>query len=137
MLEGVTPSRHVVVSLETLRENVLVGKVGDDRLLQSAEFYLAVSGEMSEEQVREMVPRRIKVGASTDLDLIITTAMPGVRLYHTPRPPTSLPMKQGCQYFRLENKGDFWDSILRSHTISLYIPTDLKGLKYEVFGVKE
>ncbi|HET6371354.1 MAG TPA: type VI secretion system baseplate subunit TssK, partial [Nitrospiria bacterium] len=80
MVEGVTPIRHTVIPLEKSRENTLVGRISDDRLLGASQLYLSVSGEMSEDQIREWVPRRVKVGSSGDLEVIIATAMPGIRL---------------------------------------------------------
>jgi type VI secretion system protein ImpJ len=137
MVEGVTPVRHIVIPLEKSRENTLVGRIADDRLLGGSQLYLAVSGEMSEEQIREWIPRRIKVGSSNDLEVIIASAMPGVRLSHVPRPPAALSPKVGHQYFRLENQGEFWDSICRSRSIALYLPADMKELRIELLAVKE
>jgi type VI secretion system protein ImpJ len=136
ILEMATPVRHATIPLEVSRENVWVGRVSDERLLTAAQFYV-IAGELPEEQLKDAVPRRIKVGALTDVDLIVTAAMPGVRLYHTPRPPGGVPIRPGYQCFRLENHGDFWDSICRSRSIAFYVPADLRGVRLELIAVKE
>jgi type VI secretion system protein ImpJ len=137
VVESVTPTQYISIPLVTSRENIWSGRVSDERLFVTSRFYLVAAGDLPEEQIQELIPRRIKVGSINEMDLIVSTAMPGVRLYHTPRPPTSIPVKAGHHYFRLENQGEFWDSICRSHTVGFYVPTDLKGLRFELLAVKE
>ncbi|MBI3596644.1 MAG: type VI secretion system baseplate subunit TssK [Nitrospirae bacterium] len=137
MVESVTPTQCISIPLVTSRENIWSGRVSDERLFVSSRFYLAAAGDLPEEQTREQIPRRVKVGSTHELDLIVSTAMPGVHLYHTPRPPMSIPVKAGHQYFRLENQGEFWNSICRSQSLAFYVPADLKGLRFELLAVKE
>lgn len=137
IVDVITPTQYVPIPLETKRENVLAGRVSDEKLFKSSQFFLVAAGDLPEDQLREMIPRRVKVGAVNELDLIVSAAMPGVRLYHTPRPPTSIPMKTGHHYFRLENYGDFWESICRSQVVGFYVPSDLKPLKFELLAAKE
>jgi len=137
MVEGVTPIRDSVIPLEKTKEHVWMARIADERILASSQLFLAVSGEIPQEQIREWVPRRIKVGSAGDVEVLIASAMPGLRLQYTPRPPAGLSVKAGHQYFRLENQGEFWDSICRSRSIGFYIPGDLKGLNLELLAVKE
>lgn len=137
LVEGVTPTRHTVIPLEKSRENTLVGRIGDERLLETSQFYLGVTGPLPEDQIREWTPRRIKAGAPLDLDTIVTSALPGLKLSYTARPPAGLSPKIGHHYFRLENQGVLWDSICRSHAVAFYLPADLNGLTVELFAVKE
>ncbi len=137
ILEGATPVQCITIPLEVNRENVLVGRVSDEKLLESAQFFFSVTGDIPEEQIRDLIPRRIKLGSLHELDMIVSTAMPGVRIYYTPRPPSSIPMKAGYQYFSLENHGEFWSSICRSKVLAFYVPADLKRLKYELLATKE
>ena len=137
LVEGVTPTRHIVIPLEKSRENTFVGRVADERLLESSQFYLAVAGNLSEEQIRESTPRRIKVGAPLDLDTIVTSALPGLKVSYTARPPASLSPKNGHHYFRLETQGGLWESICRAHAVAFYLPADLNGLTIELLAIKE
>ncbi len=137
ILEGTTPVQCITIPLESSRENVWTGRVTDERLFTSSQFYLVVSGNIPEDQIRDIVPKRIKASSTHELDMIISTAMPGVRLYYTPRPPASIPVKQGDQHFRLETQGEFWDSITRSRSVSFYVPADLRGLRLELVATKD
>lgn len=137
LVEGVTPTRHIVIPLEKSRENTYVGRVADERMLESSQFYLGVAGNFSEDQIRDSVPRRIKAGSPLDLETIITTALPGLKLSYTSRPPASLSPKIGHHYFRLESQGGLWESICRSQAVAFYLPADLNGLTIELLAVKE
>lgn len=137
MAGEVSETTSVTIPLEQSRPSVWVGQITDERLFETSQFFLCVSGELPEEQVREFIPVRIKLGPAQELDLIVSSAMPGVRLFFTPRPPSRLPIKAGRQYFRLDDHGSFWDAIRRSRSIGLYVPVDLKGVQFELIATKE
>lgn len=137
MAGEVSETTSVTIPLEQSRPNVRAGQITDERLFETSQFFLCVSGELPEEQVRDIVPVRIKLGSEKELDLIVSSAMPGVRLYFAPRPPSRLPIKAGRQYFRLDDHGSFWEAIRRSRSIGLYVPADLKNLQFELLAIKE
>lgn len=137
IIEGVTPTRYTTIPLESSGDNVWVGRVPESRLFASSQFFVMASGEMAEDQVRTLVPQQIKIGSPSKLKEIVAAAMPGVRLYHTPRPPSTLPMKIGTQYFRLDDRGMFWEEIKKSQVVAVHVPESLQGLKIQLVAAKE
>ncbi|MFO0698099.1 MAG: type VI secretion system baseplate subunit TssK [Nitrospira sp.] len=137
IIEGVTPTRYITIPLENGGDNVWVGRVPESRLFASAQFFMMVSGEMSEDQVRYLVPNQVRIGSPSRLKEIVAAAMPGVRLYHTPRPPIALPMKNGTQYFRLDDRGAFWDDIKKSQVVALHVPESVQSVRVQLVAVKE
>lgn len=137
IIEGVTPTRYVAIPLESSGDNVWVGRVPESRLFAASQFFLMVAGDLSEDQVRTLVPQQVKIGSPSKLREIVAAAMPGVRLYHTPRPPATLPMKVGTQYFRLDDRGVFWDDIKKSQVVALHIPESLQTVKIQLVAAKE
>lgn len=137
IIEGVTPTRYVSIPLESSGENTWVGRVPENRLFGSSQFFLATAGDLSEDQMRVQIPQRIKIGSPTKLKEIVAAAMPGVRLYHTPRPPATLPVKIGQQYFRLDDRGVFWEEIKKSQVVALHIPESLQSLSIQLLAAKE
>jgi type VI secretion system protein ImpJ len=137
IIEGVTPTRYVTIPLESSGDNVWVGRVPESRLFASSQFFVMASGDMTEDQVRNLVPQQVKIGSPSKLKEIVAAAMPGVRLYHTPRPPATLPMKIGTQYFRLDDRGVFWEEIKKSQVVALHVPESLQGLKIQLVAAKE
>ena len=132
-----TPTRYVTIPLESSGDNVWVGRVPESRLFASSQFFVMAFGDMTEEQIRNLVPQQLKIGSPSKLKEIVAAAMPGVRLYHTPRPPTTLPMKIGTLYFRLDDRGVFWEEIKKSQVVALHVPESLQGLKIQLVAAKE
>jgi type VI secretion system protein ImpJ len=137
IIEGVTPTRYVTIPLESSGDNVWIGRVPESRLFASSQFFLMAYGDMTEDQVRNLVPQQVKIGSPSKLKEIVAAAMPGVRIYHTPRPPSTLPMKIGTQYFRLDDRGVFWEEIKKSQVVALHVPESLQGLKIRLVAAKE
>lgn len=137
IIEGVTPTRYISIPLDSSGDNVWVGRVPESRLFASSQFFVMASGDLPEDQVRNLVPHQVKIGSPSKLKEIVAAAMPGVKLYHTPRPPASLPMKIGTQYFRLDDRGVFWEEIKKSQVVALHVPESLEGIKIQLVAAKE
>ncbi len=137
VVEHITPTRYVTIPLEKRGDYLWVGQIADVTLLTKGQFFLSVTGGESEDQVRSMIMKRVKIGAVEDMDLILNAAMPGVRFNHIPRPPASIPSKTGHQYFSLESHGSFWDRVCKGQILAVYLPGDLEGVKVELLATKE
>lgn len=137
IIEGVTPTRYITIPLESSGDHVWVGRVPESRLFASSQFFIMASGDMAEDQIRNLVPPHVKIGSPSKLKEIVAAATPGVRLYHTPRPPAALPMKIGTQYFRLDDRGAFWEEIKKSQMVALHVPDSLNGLNIQLVAAKE
>jgi len=137
IVEHISPTRYVTIPLEKRGDAILVGQISDGSLLEKGGFFLSVSGGQSEEEVRSLLVKRVKIGAMDDMELIVNAAMPGVKFRHIPRPPASIPSKTGHQYFQLETQGGFWDRIKQSQSIALSVPPELQDIKIEVLVTKE
>lgn len=137
IVEHISPTRYITIPLEKRGETMFVGQVSEGALLEKGQFFLSVSGGESEEAVRALLLKRVKIGAIDDMDLIVNAAMPGVRFRHIVRPPASIPGKTGHQYFQWETQGGFWDRIKQSQGVALYVPSELQDIKIEVLVTKE
>jgi type VI secretion system protein ImpJ len=131
------PTHYLTIPLEASGDNVWVGRVPESRLFASSQFFLVAAGDLSEDQIRQQVPQFIRIGSPTKLKEIVAAAMPGVRLYHTPRPPATLPVRVGQQYFRLDDRGVFWEEIKKSQIVALHVPQSLQSLRLQLLATKE
>lgn len=137
VVEHITPTRYVTIPLEKRGEYLWVGRIADEALLNKGQFFLSVVGGDSEDHLRSMILKRVKVGAVDDMDLILNAAMPGIKFHHIPRPPASIPSKTGYQYFSLENHGGFWDRVKKAQILAVYLPSDVQGVELELLATKE
>ena len=131
------PTHYLTIALEASGDNVWVGRVPESRLFASSQFFLVAAGDLTEDQIRQQVPQFIKIGSPTKLKEIVAAAMPGVRLYHTPRPPATLPVRVGQQYFRLDDRGVFWEEIKKSQIVALHVPQSVQSLRLQLLATKE
>jgi type VI secretion system protein ImpJ len=86
-------------------------------------------------QLVEVVPLRFKIGAPEDVDKLVLSAMPGVRLVHAPQVPAAIPVRPDTYYFVLENKGTLYENMLKAQAISIYVPNGIRDLKLELIAI--
>jgi serine/threonine protein kinase len=123
---------HYSIPLTPARQSVLEGDI-PHRLI-SKQFYLCVVGDLTEEELRYLLPSRLRIGAPKELEVIVTTGLPGVRLSGVSRVDSPIVRTgAGFHYFQLEQKGPVWESICRAHSIAVHIPESLKHLQIEIF----
>lgn len=81
--------------------------------------------------------KQAKVGSREDLELILASALPGVRLAHTQRPPNKLPVKSGFEYFRFEPTGEFWPRAQEAQSLAVFLPGQFQTARFELLCVEE
>ena len=96
---------------------------------------LAVSADMPALELVAALPMRIKVSSPSHIDDLIRHASSGVRVIHMAQVPSAVPVRPNTHYFVLENKGTLYESILKMHAVSVYVPEGLDGLKIELFSL--
>ncbi|VAW94486.1 Uncharacterized protein ImpJ/VasE [hydrothermal vent metagenome] len=104
----------------------------DSKHLKGNDFYIAVLSPMDDPMWVKHFEKIVKVGARADIEMIVASAMPGVRMVHMQRPPSNLPIKSGYEYFRVERKGDFWKRINSERTLGVYLPKAFRKIKMEI-----
>jgi type VI secretion system protein ImpJ len=136
LMETVIPSRCTAIPLTKARESLFTARLPDERLLDGAQFYLAVMAEVPEDKVAREVPLKAKISATDKVDQLIAAALRGIALRHLPTPPTEIPVQPGRTYFQVERAGDHWESVRASRTIAFYVPPEFKQLRLELMAVK-
>lgn len=111
--------------------------ISDNTLFSNAKFYLGVFSKMSDKELIVSFLQRIKVGSSNSLDLIISSAMPGVPLINVINAPDKLMKKTGYIYFAFETDCELWTEIVETANISFYLPSNYPDLKMEIIALKE
>ena len=138
LLGKVMPTRFTGIVLKARDESLLIGEIKDDRhFADSCQWYLALIGELSEARLREDVPLQIIVGTPDNVDFLVQTATPGIRLEFVSQPPRDFPIKAGRSYFRLLTKGDIWETLRKAKSVAIYLGSpDLRAMSYELIVTK-
>lgn len=137
VLEADISAGCVSVPIEQINQATFICNVPEERLLSAAKFYFGVSARTSEKELVIGVLQRVKMCSRDRIDLLISSAMPGLTLMHVTRPPEGLSTKPGFIYFSLDQKGQFWETIKASGTLAFYFPNNFKDLQLEMMALKE
>jgi type VI secretion system protein ImpJ len=105
--------------------------------LTKENFYLAVYHESADPAWVSEFSGQAKIGASEHIEMIVASALTGVRLIHTQRPPNSLSVKSGYEYFRLEGTGDYWQKIVETESLSVFLPYGFQNASVELVSVED
>ncbi len=137
LIEVAMPTKILSVKLKREAANLYSADAIDSELLAHNTFFLAVYAEFDDPMWVAKFERQVKVGARPDIEALITSALPGARVKHTPRPPSNMPVKSGFEYFRIEPRGEFWDRIVGDQTLAVFLPNEFARVKMEVVTVQE
>ena len=137
VLEADIDAGCMVIPLEQVNPATYVCKLPNERILSAARFYLGVSAKVSEKELIIGVAQRIKMSSRDRLDLLISSAMPGLPLIHVAHPPEGLSTKPGFLYFALDQQSQFWRGMQSAGSIAMYFPNSYPELKLEMLALRQ
>jgi len=134
LLETVISTRYFAITLNEVMPSFHQGRLESEALAQGTQLYLGVSAAMPPAELVDMVPARFKVGAPDDVDKLVLSAMPGVRLIHAPQVPAAVPVRPGSYYFTLEPRGALYERMIQAQAITIYVPSGMNDLRMELIA---
>lgn len=134
LIDTVISARYVAITLSEVKPSFHLGRIESDKLA-NASYYLGVAADMPPAELVETVPLRLKLGAPDDVEKVVLSAMPGVRLQAAPQVPAAVPVRPGTYYFSIEPHGPLYERMLQSQSIMIYVPDGFKEMKLQLFGV--
>jgi len=137
ILEADISAGCVTIAVQQSGPATFMCKIPDERLFAGARFYLGISAKVSEKELIVGVVQRVKMASRERLDLLISSAMPGLQLMHVSNPPEGLSTKPGFLYFSLDQQGQFWENIKSSGSVAYYFPNNFQNLQMELLALKQ
>lgn len=135
LLDTVISTRYFAIALSETRRSFHVGHLDSGKIDDKTAFYMAVTASMPVAELVEAVPARFKIGAPEDVDKLVLSAMPGVRLVYTPQVPPAIPVKAGACYFAVDSKSPLYERMLQAHSVAIYAPAGIADLNIELIAV--
>lgn len=135
LLNTVISTRHFAIALSEVRPSYHQGQLDSGKIDEKTAFYLAVSASMPATELVDTTPMRFKIGAPDDVDKLVLSAMPGVKLTHAPQVPAAIPVRPDTYYFALDNKSPLYARMLQAQAISIYAPSGIPDLHLELLAV--
>ncbi len=126
-------------ALQLVRESDALLSVDniDSQQLQGASFYLAVLSDSDDPMWVTHFERMVKAAARADIEMVVASALPGLKITHSQRPPSNLPVKSGYEYFHIEPRGEFWERVVEERTLALFLSRDFTGVKLDLLTVQD
>jgi type VI secretion system protein ImpJ len=135
LLDTVISSKYFSIALTETKPSYYYGMLDSGKISDNTRFYVAVTATMPALELVDVVPMRFKVGAPDDVEKFVLSAMPGLKLVHSPQVPSAVPVRPDTLYFLLDDKGPLYERLLQAQSISLYVPTGIADLKLELLAV--
>ena len=137
LLDTVISERYFAIALNEVKPSFHLGRIDSQRIDERTALYLAASADIPGPELIQTVPVRFKVGAPDDVDKCILSALSGVKLSHVTQVPAAIPVRPGNQYFALEPRGPLYERMLKSGSITIYVPSGLQDLKLELIALTQ
>jgi len=134
-LEIILPTNCISIRLEKTANYFYEGEVTDPRCLGRSRWVLGIHSDAGEAEVVGRTPQIVKFCSSKFVGELVKRAMPGLSLTHLPLPPAAVPVKVETQYFGVDRTGPFWDHIVQTKRIGVYVPGELPEPELELFVV--
>lgn len=135
LLDTVVSDRYAQIPLDNAKPSFHLGRLDSERLIENVDYYLSVSSERPTTELLDTIPLKLKVGSPDDVEKILNSALPGVRLAHATQTPSALPVRVGNHYFALEPQGQVFERMRKARSVCIYVPQTLIDIKIELFAI--
>lgn len=134
-LETIVPTNCVEIPLTKMADYLYEGDVNDSRMLGRARWVLGIRARVGEAELIERVPQLVKLCSAKFVGELVKRAMAGLNLTHMPVPPPAIPARVETQYFAVSRDGPFWDHIVQTHRVGVYVPGEVTDAELELLVI--
>lgn len=136
-LETIVPTNCVSIPLEKVANYFYEGEITDTRCLGRARWVLGIHSGAGEAEVITKAPQLVKICSAKFVGELVKRAIAGLTLTHLPVPPAAISAKLETQYFGVTRSGPFWDHIVQTRRVGIYVPGELPDPEIELLVVLE
>jgi type VI secretion system protein ImpJ len=115
---------------------IRIGTISDSSLFTSASFILAVTADISTEEIRQYFPPQVKIGAVEQIKELVNVQLPGIQLNNLAVAPREIPYQRNYVYFELIQNGEYWNALVGSGGIAFHIGTNFPNLNMELWAIR-
>lgn len=113
------------------------GVIDKQQAIDEYQFILSVTSEIDLDQIKEHLPKHIKISTPKQVNFLVGHGLPGIKIKYLPSPPGEIPYHPDCCYFTLIKNHTMWQDIKEASQISFHISGDFPGLTLKLWSVKE
>ncbi len=136
LLDSIAPSANYLnIPLEKKSESLYTAHVSDAKVFHEMKIFLRASGDLPEKKMIDEIPTNLRVASPDQIDAVLSSFQTALAIKYASVPPSVLPMTEGSYYFQLLPSGPFWDAIVASQGLAVFVPSDLRGIVIEAVAV--
>lgn len=135
-LSTVLRPRAVSLPLESEQFGVMTTTLEDRRLIDEADFILAVRASMPPQALRQMFIQKAKITSLESLNDLVPLQLPGIPLLPLPVAPRDLPFHAGFSYFELDRRDPAWACMSKANGFGIHIAGDFPGLELQFWAIR-
>ena len=134
-LELVVPTNCVSIPLRKVADYFYEGEIEDTRCFGRSRWVFGIHAGVGDAELISRAPHLVKICSAKFVGELVKRAMAGLTLTYLPVPPPAVPVKLETQYFGVSKEGPFWDNIVQTKRVGLYVPGDFPGAELELLVV--
>jgi type VI secretion system protein ImpJ len=136
-LELVIPTNCVQIEITKTADYLYAGAITDERCVGRATWLLGVRSDIGEVDLITKAPQLIKICSEKFVTELVRRALPGLSLRHVSSPPPAVAPRAETQYFLINRSGPFWENIVQTRRVGIYIPGDIPNPAIDLLAVLE
>jgi len=129
-VEKTLERKDIVIPLRRQNETLFIGELTTNQI--HAQFFLAVTGDISEKKIVTELPKNIKISAYEEIFAVNQAGIQGVTIEYIARPPSGVAVNEKAHYFKINKEGRFWDKIAAKNNISFFLASEFKMIHMEL-----
>jgi len=134
-LELIIPANCLVIPIHSAADYFWAGEIQDERCFGRSNWFLAIRAGMGDVELISLVPQLVKICSEKFVGELVKRALPGLALAHVPVPPPAISAKVETQYFLISKTGAFWDHIVSTRRVGIYVPGDIPKPELQLLAV--
>lgn len=119
LLEKITPQDNQTLLLIETSKNLYVSGQLFEQIKPTDFLYLEVCEYHENEGWALRFERGVKLGAASKIKDIYDSAVAGVKLKYTKRPPSAIAIKPNCEYFQVLCEGEYWQQVIEEGQLGI------------------
>ncbi|WP_129933769.1 MULTISPECIES: type VI secretion system baseplate subunit TssK [unclassified Pseudomonas] len=135
-LSTVLQPRAVSLPLETLDFGVMTTTLEDRRLIDEADFIIAVRADLPPQTLRQMFIQKAKVTSLESLNDLVPLQLPGIPLLPLPVAPRDLPFHAGFSYFELDRRDPAWACMKTANGFGFHVAGEFPRLELQFWAIR-
>ncbi|MBZ3665128.1 type VI secretion system baseplate subunit TssK [Pseudomonas monteilii] len=135
-LSTVLQPRAISLPLVNEAFGVMTTRLEDRRLIDEADFILAVRADLPPQVLRQMFIQKAKITSLESLYDLVPLQLPGIPLLLLPVAPRDLPFHAGFSYFEVNRRDPAWACMAEANGFGLHIAGEFPGLELQFWAIR-